>query len=76
MDVNAITTMIGTLGFPIACVIALFIREGKDAEARREERRIEREARAEETDKWTQALNNNTAAIRELVDYIRGGRAA
>lgn len=76
MDVNAITTMIGTLGFPIACVIALFVREGKDAEARREERRIEREARAEETDKWTQALNNNTAAIRELVDYIRGGRAA
>lgn len=76
MDVNAISTMIGTLGFPIACVIALFIREGKDAEARREERRIEREARAEETDKWTQALNNNTDAIRELVDYIRGGRAA
>lgn len=76
MDVNAISTMIGTLGFPIACVIALFVREGKDAEARREERRIEREARAEETDKWTQALNNNTAAIRELVDYIRGGRAA
>lgn len=76
MDVNAISTMIGTLGFPIACVIALFIREGKDAEARREERRIEREARAEETDKWTTALNNNTMAIRELVDYIRGGRAA
>lgn len=75
MDVNAITTMIGTLGFPICCVVALFIREGKDAEARREERRIERDARAEETDKWTQALNNNTAAIRELVDYIRGGRA-
>lgn len=76
MDVNAVTTMIGTLGFPICCVIALFVREGKDAEARREERRIERDARAEETDKWTQALNNNTAAIRELVDYIRGGRAA
>lgn len=76
MDINAITTMIGTLGFPIACVIAMFVREGKDAEARREERRIEREARAEEADKWTTALNNNTAAIRELVDYIRGGRAA
>lgn len=76
MDVNAVTTMIGTLGFPIACVIALFVREGKDAEARREERRIEREARAGEADKWTTALNNNTAALRELADYIKGGRAA
>ena len=76
MDVNAISTMIGTLGFPIACVIALFVREGKDAEARREERRIEREARAEESDKWVSALNNNTAALRELADYIKGGRAA
>lgn len=76
MDVNAISTMIGTLGFPIACVIALFVREGKDAEARREDRRIEREARAEEADKWTTALNNNTAALRELADYIKGGHAA
>lgn len=76
MDVNTITQLIGTVGFPICCVVALFIREGKDAEARREERRIEREARAEEADKWTTAINNNTTALRELVDYIKGGRAA
>lgn len=74
MAVESFTTLISTVGFPIACVIALFWRDYKDTEARREERIAERQQRALETDKYTTALNNNTLAIQKLIDMLQGGR--
>lgn len=59
MDISGLTTMISTLGFPIACVIYLFYAQAK-----------EREAHAEESKAWTEALHNNTIAITKLTDII------
>ena len=56
-----IVNIIQSLGFPIACVIALFWQNTKLQEQHKEE-----------MDKMTTALNNNTLAITELKDKIGG----
>lgn len=55
MDLSAVSSLIGTLGFPIACVIAMFYMWNK-----------EREDHKEEMSKVTEALNNNTVALTRL----------
>ena len=60
MDLTGITTFIQTLGFPIACVCYLFYSQSK-----------ERELHAQEAKAWTEALQNNTLALKELTDFIR-----
>lgn len=59
MDFGAITTVISNLGFPIACVVAMFWMMNK-----------EREDHKEEMQKVTEALNNNTLALVELKDSL------
>lgn len=63
MDVGAISSMIGTLGFPIACVIAMFYMWNK-----------EREDHKEEMSKVTEALNNNTVALTRLESVLKNGK--
>lgn len=61
MDVNGITTAVSTLGFPIVMCGALFwymIKQRKDHK--------------EEVEKLTTALENNTVAVTQLTDYIKG----
>lgn len=60
MDVNAVTTFIQTLGFPIACVCYLFYSQAK-----------EREQHALESKNWAEALHNNTIALTQLTDFIK-----
>ena len=60
MDPGAIQTLISNLGFPIACVIAMFWMMNK-----------EREDHKEEMQKVTEALNNNTLALTELRDMMQ-----
>ena len=55
MDVQAITTLIGSLGFPIAACIAMFSMLNK-----------ERDQRIQEMEKFTEAINNNTLALEAL----------
>lgn len=55
MDVNTLTQLIGSLGFPIVCCIALFWQNAKQSEKHDEELR-----------KITEALNNNTVALTAL----------
>ena len=55
MDMQAITTLIGSLGFPIAACIAMFWMLNK-----------ERDQRMEEMEKFTEAINNNTLALKAL----------
>lgn len=55
MDIQAITSLIGSLGFPIAACIAMFWTLNK-----------EREERMEEMKKFTEAINNNTRALESL----------
>lgn len=60
MDIGAVQSLISNLGFPIACVIAMFWMMCREMENHREEMQ-----------KVTEALNNNTLAITELRDMMR-----
>ena len=53
--------IIQTLGFPIACVVALFWQNTKMQEQHKEE-----------MTKMIEALNNNTLALTEIKDKIGG----
>lgn len=59
MDVNAITQLIGSLGFPIVCCGALFWRMIKSDEKHQQE-----------IDKMSDALNNNTIALTKLTERL------
>lgn len=63
MDIGVITQLIGTLGFPITCVMAMFYFWNK-----------EREDHKEEMQKMTEALNNNTLALIKLESIIENGK--
>lgn len=63
MDVGVIQQLIGTLGFPIACVIAMFYMWNK-----------EREDHKTEMQNMTNALNNNTQALIKIEEYLKNGR--
>lgn len=61
MDANTIITAVSTLGFPIVMCGSLFwymIDQRKDHK--------------EEVEKLTTALENNTVAVTQLTDYIKG----
>ena len=59
MDVNTITQLIGSLGFPIVCCGALFWRMIKSDEKHQQE-----------MDKMADALNNNTLALTRLTEKL------
>ena len=59
MDVQAITTVITTVGFPIAVCLILFWYINK----------IQEQHKAE-TDKLAEALNNNTLVMQQLVGKL------
>ena len=60
MDANTIVQLIGSLGFPIVCCIALFWRMIKSDENHKTE-----------INKLTDALNNNTLVLQQLSDLLR-----
>lgn len=63
MDLNVITGLIGSLGFPIVmCLILIFRMDKQD------------EQHKEEMDKITEALTNNTVALTNLTAKIEGMR--
>ena len=57
MNPNDLTTLIGTVGFPIVAYGAMFWYMVKQNQSHKEE-----------MDKLSQALNNNTIALQELKD--------
>lgn len=61
MDIEVLTSIISNVGFPIACVVAMFWQLNK-----------ERDAHKEEMSQMTDALNNNTTAITKLCDKLGG----
>ena len=58
-NMNEIVQMISTLGFPIAMALLLFWKMDKQDASHQEE-----------VDKMTQALNQNTLVIQQLVDKL------
>ncbi len=61
MEVDVLTTIISNVGFPIACVIAMFYMWNK-----------EREAHKEETDRLAEAINNNTVVMQQVLNKLGG----
>lgn len=59
MDFTQIAEIISNLGFPIACVVAMFYMWNK-----------ERESHKEEADKWAEAFQQNTVAISQLKEVV------
>lgn len=59
MDVNSIAQIISNVGFPIAMCVAL-LWHNKDMSVKHKE----------ETEKFTEALNNNTLILQKLCDTI------
>lgn len=63
MDMNAVTTAISTLGFPIVMCGAMFWYMIK-----------EKDAHKAEMDSVTEALNNNTLILQKICDRLDGGK--
>lgn len=59
MELNEMITAISTVGFPIVCCGVMFFQA-------RENSRLHKE----ESDKWSEALMNNTLAIQKLTDML------
>lgn len=60
MDVNLFSQLIGNVGFPIACVIVMFFMWNK-----------EREDHKTESDKWVEAIHNNTLVMEKLLERLQ-----
>ena len=61
MDINAVTTLITSVGFPIAVCLVCFWYINKMQEQHKEE-----------TKQLAGALNNNTLVMQKLVDKLGG----
>ena len=59
MEAEVVAQLISNLGFPIACVVAMFYMWNK-----------EREAHKEESDKWIEAINNNTRVMEKVLTKL------
>lgn len=60
MDINALTTLIGSLGFPVVMCIIIFLQMQKNEDAHKEEIK-----------QLTEAVQNNTIAIVEMTAYFK-----
>ena len=59
MDAAEIATLISNIGFPIACVVVMFAMWNK-----------EREDHKEEVTKMTEAVNNNTTVLKQILTKL------
>lgn len=62
MDITLINQLIGNLGFPIVCVLAMFYLQIK-----------ERESHRSEMEEITKAVNNNTIILQRLLEKLDEG---
>ena len=62
MDINTIVNIVSNVGFPIACVAALFYLLLKEQKERHEESRD-----------WMKCIDNNTKAIEILTELFKNG---
>lgn len=61
MDTTAIVQLVSSLGFPIACCIAMFWQNNKLNESHKAE-----------VSKLNDAINNNTIALNHIIDKLGG----
>ena len=59
MELSELTTLLGNYAFPIVCVIAMFVMWDK-----------ERKEHKEEVMKMTEAVNNNTVVLKQILTKL------
>ena len=59
MEITELTTLLGNYAFPIVCVIAMFVMWDK-----------ERREHKEEVMKMTEAVNNNTTVLKQILTKL------
>ena len=72
-QLQTILQAISTVGFPIACCIAMAVFVKYITDKNREEVAKLNEDHKKELSEVTQALNNNTLALQSLTDHLRNG---
>lgn len=72
-QMQTILQAISTVGFPIACCIAMAVFVKYITDKNREEVAKLNEDHKKEMNEVTQALNNNTLALQSLTDHLRNG---
>ena len=72
-QLQTILQAISTVGFPIACCIAMAVFVKYITDKNREEVAKLNEDHKKEMSEVTQALNNNTLALQSLTDHLRNG---
>lgn len=72
MDLPTIVQIISTVGFPIACCIAMGVYVKYITDKNREEVSKLNEEHKEEMTEVTKAINNNTLALQSLTDHLKG----
>lgn len=70
MDIASVLSAISTVGFPIACCIAMGWYVKDQTEKNREEIAKINAQHKEEMGEVTQAINNNTLALQRLCDKL------
>ena len=70
MDANVIITMIGSLGFPIVACIFIAIFFSKTQDNYRADIKEMQLTHKTETDKMTEAINNNNLLLQRILDRL------
>lgn len=73
MDVAMITQLIGSVGFPIACCVAMGYYVHEETNKQREQISEIEKRHSDEMNSITTALNNNTLALQKLTDRLEMG---
>lgn len=67
-----VTSLIGTLGWPIVCCLIMMKYVAHQDDKRTEERKQEREAHQKEMEAITNAINANTIVLESLKEKLGG----
>ena len=70
MDANVIITMVGSLGFPIVACIFIAIFFSRTQDNYRADIKEMQMAHKTETDKMTEAINNNNLLLQRILDRL------
>jgi hypothetical protein len=70
MEMQDIISIVQSLGFPIACVIAMFVMWQSEVKSHKEEMESMRKTMEEQSKATTEALNANTAVLQRILDKL------
>lgn len=70
MEWDAILSAIQSLGFPVACVVAMFLMWQKEVASHKEEMENMRQTMEEQNMATIEALNNNTQVLNRILQKI------